>query len=472
VARRFHEDFTSRCKLLIGPVGTGKTTSAAYDQILLQSGRVMPDANGVRRTKYAIIRNTNPQLKDSTMRTVLDWFPPHLYGTLLTSDKTYTINFVADDGPREVELVFRALDLEKDSRNLLSVEYTGAWIDEAREIKHSLFLYLLSRLMRYPSKKDFNNKSPFIYPGQVLLTTNYPSREHWLYKMFVESPQEGYSIYEQSQSENAHNLPENYYENLERDYKDRPDLLKTLVRGEWGVTVMGRQVYPEYNKEFHVATEPLLPLVQEGMAGEDGKKTVVRGWDHTGLSPAAVVVWINHTGQALVIKEFLSDDEPGIVDFGEMVQSWCAENLPGARYVDIGDPAGRYRDSTKMSPRDYLKEEFGIVIHDGIQTFKVRRESVAGRLNKQINGAPALVICPSCVRLIDGFEGGYAYGEYGRTGTFKSEPAKNEYSHVHDALQYPFTVLFTGYGRDVEEEYEPRQDFYANRRGQSEVTGY
>ena len=43
VALRFHKDKQSRVKLLIGPFGTGKTSSGAYDQIMCQSKRVRAD---------------------------------------------------------------------------------------------------------------------------------------------------------------------------------------------------------------------------------------------------------------------------------------------------------------------------------------------------------------------------------------------------------------------------------------------
>lgn len=437
IALDFHRDKESRVKLLIGPFGTGKTSSAAYDQIMLQSKRVRKSPDGVRRSRFAVVRNTFPQLRDTTIKTVLDWFPPLFFGKYNITEKQYLIRI----DNREIEILFRALDIEKDVRNLLSLELTGAWVDEAREINQSIFKGLLGRVGRYPSVKDFDGQDPFKTPPQILLTTNYPSREHWLYGDFVSNPIEGYKIYEQDQGENKHNLRPNYYSDLEHDYADRPDLLRTLVRGEWGVTVRGKQVYPEFRREFHVTNQPLLPLILQGLE-QRTDATIIRGWDNTGLSPAAVLTYLNSLGQWFIFKEFCGQDM-GIIEFGEWLVAWCGEYLPAkTRFRDIGDPAGKTRDSTKGSPKDYLKANFQIIVEDGIQTFKIRREAVADRLNRQINGEPAILIDPGCIRLIDGFEGGYAYPEIGATGTFHTEPAKNEYSHVHDALQYPGTRLF------------------------------
>jgi hypothetical protein len=248
----------------------------------------------------------------------------------------------------------------------------------------------------------------------------------------VQKPVEGYSIYEQTQEENKHNLRAGYYEDLEKDYADRPDLLKTLVRGEWGVTVRGKEVYPEFNRSIHVAKRPIEPI--------DGVE-IIRGWDNTGLYPACVITQINRLGQWLILKEFCGEDI-GIVDFAEMVQLWCFSTFGSkAKYRDIGDPAGKNRDSIKQSARDYMIP-MGIIVEDGIQTFKTRREAVAGRLTKIVGGEPAILVDPDCIRIIDGFDGGYAYPEIGNSGIFKTDPEKNQYSHIHDGIQYPATRLF------------------------------
>lgn len=427
VATAFHRDEKSRVKLLIGPFGTGKTTAAAWDIIDFQSERVVP-VSGKKRSRFAVVRNTYPELRDTTIRTYLDWFPDTIFGKYNSTEKRYILNIEN----REIEILFRALDIPKDIRDLLSLELTGAHVDESREIHEDVIKGLLGRVGRYPSKKDTVGAEPFLSPPQLVLTSNYPSTEHCLYRDFVSQPVEGYRIYEQPQSENRHNLRAGYYEDLERDYANRPDLLRTLVRGTWGVTIRGKQVYPEFRRSLHVAPQPITPLPSA---------QVIRGWDNTGLSPACVVTQMGPTGQWLILHEFCGDDI-GILDFAEAVNLWCSQTFGSVtRYRDIGDPAGKNRDSNKMSPADYLRK-LGIIMEDGIQTFKARREAVAGRLTKLVNGTPSIIIDPACTRIIDGFEGGYAYPEIGNSGVFKDEPAKNEYSHIHDAIQYTASRLF------------------------------
>lgn len=205
-------------------------------------------------------------------------------------------------------------------------------------------------------------------------------------------------------------------------------------------SIIGKKIYPEFNRNMHVTQEDLTP---------QRKVEVIRSWDNTGLSPACALSYITSTGQWRVFKEFCFEDT-GIMEAAEAVIIWCNTQLAsGTKYRDYADPAGRIRDTSKMSARDYLTikaREMGhdLWLIDGIQTWKVRRNSVAGRLNKIINGQSAFLISEyGCPVLVEGFEGGYSYREIANLpGMYAEEAIKNKYSHPHDALQYAATRLF------------------------------
>jgi hypothetical protein len=135
VTMDFLSDRESRALLLIGPIGTGKTTAAAYKLLMLNSRWIKQDTKGRRRSRYAVVRNTYGDLKDSTIRAYLDWFPPGEFGGgYHQTDKNATYR-IAD---REIEICFRALDDEADYRKLLSTEYSGGHIDEVKEIPRTM----------------------------------------------------------------------------------------------------------------------------------------------------------------------------------------------------------------------------------------------------------------------------------------------------------------------------------------------
>jgi len=107
-----------------------------------------------------------------------------------------------------------------------------------------------------------------------------------------------------------------------------------------------------------------------------------------------------------------------------------------AEYVDWGDPAGANKFSKAgggfTSNAELMSEACGIEVEPSEQNLTARIESVDQQL-KRIDG---ILIDPSCIRLINGFLGGYCYPEIGSTGVYGDKPIKNRFSHPQDALQY------------------------------------
>jgi len=61
-------------------------------------------------------------------------------------------------------------------------------------------------------------------------------------------------------------------------------------------------------------------------------------------------------------------------------------------------------------------------------------------LSQQLEGKAMFLISPSCTQLIKGFRSGYRY-KVKKNGEMEDKPDKNEWSHVHDALQYGSAVI-------------------------------
>ena len=92
---------------LRGPVGSGKSVACCIEVIrraLLQK----PSEDGKRKSRWAVIRNTNPQLKTTTIKTWLDWFPEEEWGRFGWS-VPYTHNI--KKGDIELEVIFQWLVL-------------------------------------------------------------------------------------------------------------------------------------------------------------------------------------------------------------------------------------------------------------------------------------------------------------------------------------------------------------------------
>ena len=165
---------------LRGPVGSGKSACCAIE-MFRRSLAQEPNSEGIRKSRWAVVRNTNPQLRTTTIKTWLDWFPEHIWGKMLWHPPPYTHHI--KKGDLDMEVIFLALDRPEDVKKLLSLELTGVWINEAREIPKQIVDACTMRVGRFPSMKD---GGPTWYG--VIADTNAPDEDHWWPVMAGEAP--------------------------------------------------------------------------------------------------------------------------------------------------------------------------------------------------------------------------------------------------------------------------------------------
>lgn len=409
---------------LMGPFGSGKSSGCVIE-LIKRSMAQQPGPDGIRRTRWAVIRNTYQQLKDTSIKTFHQWLPPVHFGEWKIADHTYLITRFEG---AEIEVLFRALDRPDQVDNLLSLELTGAWVNEAREIPWTIIQALQGRVGRYPPARD-SGPSWF----GIFLDTNPPDNDSWWYKLFEETKPENCEIFKQPsglsrEAENLPNLPEGYYTNLASGMDD--EAKKVYVKGEYGFVIDGKPVYPEYNDNLHCQTFEV-----------SNKQPIYRGWDF-GLTPACTFSQITPNGRWLVRHE-LTAEHMGAERFAEDVIRFSNEKLPNYKFIDHGDPAGQQKSQTDEKTCFQILQAKGINISAGEQTETLRIESIKKPLTTLIDGKPALQIHPDCKQLRKGFQGGY---QFRRIQTSKEryadKPDKNQYSHVHDSLQYVGTKLF------------------------------
>jgi hypothetical protein len=421
----------TRHRLLMGPIGSGKSVGCVMD-IVQRAARQQPGQDGIRRSRWAIVRNTYKQLEDTTIKTWLDWFPAPMWGKMRHSANNYDMMFSLDDGTIvEAEIRFRALDRPDQVVNLLSAEYTGAWFNEARHIMREIWEGMDGRIGRYPARKD----GGVSWMG-ILLDTNPPDEDHWIYEIFEEKrPDICEAFYQPSglspEAENISNLPEGYYENI---VKTKDDFhIHVYVHGRYGYLRDGKPVYPEYNDNVHCSGElqplPGLPL----HIGVD-----------FGLTPACVICQVSPDGRLLVLDEVVST-RSGIKQFVDAVRDKLARDFPGYEVADwYCDPAGQQGAQTDMkSPFDVMIEA-GIFPVKGEQDLDVRLEAVKQLLTRMVDGKPAIVISHRCKTLRKGFSGHYKYRRMQTSvEKYTDKPDKTHpWSDIHDGLQYLATRLF------------------------------
>ena len=453
---------------LRGPVGSGKSVACCME-IMRRATMQSPNDSGIRRSRWAVVRNTNPQLKTTTIKTWRDWFGDELGRFVWSPPYTHNICFsLPDKTTVELEVIFLALDKGEDVKKLLSLELTGVWVNEAREIPKSIVDACTMRVGRFPSMRE---GGPSWYG--VIMDTNSPDESHWWgimsgevaipeyltqeEKLLMVKPDDwvfytqpgamdpqldddgqlvGYEI--NSKAENLINIQPSYYEKI--ILGKAPAWIKVYVLNQYQTLLDGKPVYPTFKKDVHVAAEALQPT---------DNSDVIVGIDF-GRTPSAVFIQHMYGGRWMVFHELIGQDM-GAARFAELLKRDIARNgWDKLTFKFIGDPAGNQMAQTSETTPFMILRAAGINAHPcTTNDIALRIESVEGVLNRMTEGQPSMVISPTCVTLVNGFEGGYQYKRtyYMGNEKFDERPNKNRFSHVHDALQY--AMIGGGEGRRV-----------------------
>ena len=416
-------------RMLLGAFGSGKS-SGCVQEIVRRACNQLPNNMGVRRTRWAIIRNSYPQLRDTTIRTVLDWYPTPDWGRYSEMNHNYSMQWMLeDDTTVECELLFRALDRPDQVSNLLSLELTGAWVNEAREVPRQIWDALQGRVGRFPSFREEGST----WFG-VIGDSNPPDDDHWIYRMFEEERPDNAAIFKQpsgrsEEAENLPNLPPDYYKNLAAGKGD--DFIKVYIDGEYGFVKEGKPVFPEYSDHVHCKEFEVV----KGLP-------IYRGWDF-GLSPACVFTQLMPNGQWRIFDEVIAT-RMGARAMGEQVIQHTNVTYPDTLIDgDYGDPAGRTPGEADEKTCFQILQGQGIDIEEGEQNVERRLDAVRSRFNRMVDGAPSILIHPRAKTIRKAFRGGYKYRRLQVSGErYTDKPDKDAFSHPMDALQYVATRLF------------------------------
>ncbi len=467
IAKAFMKD-ESFVRGIRGPVGSGKSVTCCME-IMRKAVNQAPNSAGVRRTRWAVIRNTNPQLKTTTIKTWRDWFGDEVGKFVWSPPYTHLVNFsLPDKTSVECEVIFLALDKQEDVKKLLSLELTGVWLNEARELPKSIVDACTMRCGRFPSMRD---GGPSWYG--VIMDTNSPDETHWWGIMAGEVPAPEYMASEEKlllvkpddwtffaqegamkekkdengqllgyeknkKAENTPNLQSDYYEKI--ILGKTPQWIKVYVLNQYQALMDGKAVYQSFRKESHVAASPIEPI--------DGVEVIV-GIDF-GRTPSAIFTQQLHSGRWTVFHEVIGQDM-GAGRFAEVLKREISRNDWEKHTLKfIGDPAGNQMAQTSEQTPFMILRAAGINAYPAPSNDAVMRvEAVEGVLNRMTDGYPSMKISPSCTVLIAGFEGGYQYKRTYNMGSerYDERPSKNRFSHIHDALQY--ALLGGGEGRRV-----------------------
>jgi hypothetical protein len=438
----------------MGPLGSGKTV-AAVERLLLHMVEQEPNADGIRPTRFFVVRNTYSDLETTTIKDHQALFRDGELGRIkMGKPPTYKANFKLPDGTMvESEHIFLALDRDEDVRKLRGAQATGFLLNEAKELEKAIVNMADARHGRFPSMAD----------GGVLPTwhgmwgdTNAPHRDSWYYHMAEEQRPKGWHFFRQPggvlpaldpvtgdamegewelnpAAENLTNLLPDYYEALLEGKES--DWISVMLSNEYGFVNHGKPIHsPPYIDSIHCAKSdiPFRP---------DWPLTV--GIDF-GRTPAASFSQRDPVmDRRYVIDEVTTEDMSAAL-FGPYLKRYIDQNynIERAGVSVWGDPSGADQGQQIEATAIKILNNAGIPCRPTDSNAPLlRRAALATVINRNcMDGKSAFLLSPKCRMTRQGLMGGYCYKRMKIPGTeqYSEQPLKNEFSHIIEALEYAF----------------------------------
>lgn len=425
-----------------GPVGSGKTVGNFF-KLCYMAQMQEPGPDGIRKSRAVIVRNTLPQLKDTTIKSWQQWFVDGQHGTWKATENTFILRF--DDV--ECEVLFRPLDTPDDISRVLSLEVTFVIIDEFVNIPKALVEALSARAGRFPSKKDGGATNWGMWGA-----SNTDTEDNWWYDHLHNDRVELLRDYERwtrgkvfkvntntncyvqpsgfsEDAENVENLPGGaaYYTNLAVGKSNA--WIKQFIEVEWGFSVAGQPVVPSFKPALHVSKKPLLfnPLTK-----------LVVGLDPGIGGLAFIFGQEDFHGRALFLGEIILRGIGVRRALVEYFEPYVKRRFPEADIVFAPDPASNNRASSdEQTVVDIIREKYDVSIETN-NRLPLRLDAYEHYTSTLTDAGPALLVdekeCPILTRAL---KGGWRYALNPKNEEVKgSEPEKNAYSHPGDGGGY------------------------------------
>jgi hypothetical protein len=466
-------DSAAFAKFIIGPVGSGKTTGCIFE-LLKHSVQQRPGPDGIRRTRWAIVRQTLEQLRMTVLLDILSWLRPISHYRV--SDKLVIIEF----GDVYSEWFLIPLEDPEDQKRLLSMQLTGAFLSEAIEMSPDLVPAIAGRCGRFPGAADGGCTWAGLFGD-----TNAPTEGSDWHELFeLDKPPDWDVFFQPGGLEpDAENLPylmqtpvtlqlpttdparlaqgRTYYERLARSRN--VDWVTRYVHAKYGPDPSGAAVWRgSWKKTFHVKrgliVVPGMPLI----IGQD-----------FGRNPCSLITQPDHSGRLSILEEIVSEDlglELHITKF--LKPRLYSDRYAGARFAAVGDPSG-------VAKGNFLEEDhFDVMARLGIPAFPAPTNNIDPRilavetlLLQQRDGGPALIVDEEmCPQLIMAMGGRYRYSKT-QAGVVKPLPDKSHpWSDLADALQYVCLVVNAGMVHFIAKRIRPK--LKANPKARVSAAGW
>ena len=407
------------------------------------------DPSGVRRTRFVCVRNTAQQLRQTILEDIRKWLSPAM--TYTVTDSTVKFRFRHPlMGRIESDWLLIPLDRPEDQQRLLSLNLTGGWVSEFREIPMGVFEALLGRCGRFV---------PIGVPGNawhgVIGESNPPDEDSdWYNKLEVDRPPT-WRLFKQpggldllAENKEPGRLPASYYEDLVAS--NNADWVDVHVHAKYGKSLSGQAVFrASFKPDFHVTYQALKPIPSLPlMIGQD-----------FGRTPASLVGQVDNRGRLLIFAEATSVDM-GIEQFASStLRPLMFSQFAGLASFMVGDPSGKDKGQiTEESPFDALRRLGFRVYGAPTNDLEPRLRAVEQLFLRQIDGGPMILIDGvHCPLLVKALKFHYRYRRKQNMELDDKPDKTHPWSDLVDDLQYMSLSTNANYSGRVMADSRPRK---------------
>lgn len=417
--------FVARCNGTVFITGNSGKTTSIFFKLIYMAQLQEPGRDGIRRSRAVVVRNTLPQLRDTTLSSWDYWFKDGQAGKWYATKNSFLLKY----GDVECEVLFRPLDTPDDVARVLSLEVTFAILDEYVQIPREIVDALSARLGRYPAANDGGATNWGMWGA-----SNPDTEDNWWYDYLHNALPENATYFVQpsgfsDKAENVENLPGgvDYYHNQAKGKTE--GWIKQFIEAEWGYSAAGKPVVPSYNKGLHLAPKPVR---------FDETLPLVAGFD-PGIGGSAMIFGQEDLhGRLRVLGELVQEGMGAERFIQERLRPFLRLRFPGAALIIAPDPAASGRaQSDETTVVQVFRKHFDVRVESN-NRLPLRLVAIEHYTSRLTDVGPALLIdeaqCPTLTRALGG---GWRYALDRKYGTIKgAEPEKNAYSHPGDAFGY------------------------------------
>lgn len=436
---------------IMGPVGSGKTTGIFMKLAYMATLQTPSPVDGKRRVRAVVVRNTMPQLVDTTIASWNMWFRDGEAGTWRATEKKFVLKF-ADV---ECEVLFRALDTADDVARVLSLETTFVILDEFVQIPQAIVDALAARCGRYPSEKDGGATNWGMWGS-----SNPGNEDDWWHAKLMDANQFGdtpqaaiirrnerilegkdgdsnWTFFQQPSgfapnAENVNNLPGKaaYYTSLAKDKAEH--WIKQFIEVEWGYSISGTPVIATFKPEIHIAKGPIRFNPHLKLVG---------GLD-PGMNCAMIFGQVDNFGRMNVLSELVTRDYGAKRFISDKLKPHLRQFYENADFIVSPDPASNQRAQTdERTVADIFRKDFKVKVATSNNQLPGRIDAIEHYTTRITENGAALQIDPRCKTLIRALRSGWRYNATNK-GDIKDMPMKNIYSHPGDGFSYLCQYFF------------------------------